>query len=139
MRVFVCACCVTLALCVLTALAGVFISNTLAQLETSLDALPQTLASMQPSGEVSLEDAATLTARWLSDIDGAREALARRSGMLSAFIGQGELDETDALLATLREALACGDETYYRTTLAALRERLRRLSASERLTLAGIF
>lgn len=75
---------------------------------------------------------------YLGHIEAARRRLCARGGFLSAFIGQAELDEVDTLLVTLREALEARDDAYYRTTLAAAREKLKKLARSEQLTLAGV-
>lgn len=127
MKIFICALCALVAVSVAVALSGCYITKAVRELDRSIAALPEAL----PEGE-------ELTDGVLKVLDVATADFKSRGTLISALIGHRELDETDTLLATLSSAARARDDAYYRTTLAALREKLEKLAVSERLTLAGI-
>lgn len=126
MKIFVCALCALVAVCIAVTLSGIYISRSVCELDECLTQLPEGLTKTEEFDDV------------LRRIDDATERFNSKSTVLSSFIGHRELDETDTLLVTLSSAVRAKDDAYYRTTLAALREKLEKLALSERFTLLGI-
>lgn len=127
MKIFICALCALVAVSVAVALSGCYITKAVRELDESIAALPE-----------SLPESEEQTDSLLKRLDVATADFKSRGKVISALIGHRELDETDTLLATLSSAARAHDDAYYRTTFAALREKLEKLAVSERLTLAGI-
>ncbi len=127
MKIFICALCALVAVSVAVALSGCYITKAVRELDESIAALPE-----------SLPESEEQTDSLLKRLDVATADFKSRGKVISALIGHRELDETDTLLATLSSAARAHDDAYYRTTFAALREKLEKLTVSERLTIAGI-
>ena len=68
----------------------------------------------------------------------ANEYWSDKTGILSLFISHKDLDEIESHLVTLTSSVKSGDAGHYASTLAALREKLEKLSISESVSLSGI-
>lgn len=74
----------------------------------------------------------------LGCLEKAMEHWTDKSKILSLFISHKDLDEAEALMVTLKSSVEAKDSGHYASTLATLKEKIKKLSASEKISLSSI-
>ena len=131
MKVFVTACTAFVLAAAFAVISAIYTGNAVDKTKAVLDALPPDITEVEETKDTP-EDI-------LGSIEEAEGLWASKTGKLSFFVNHRELDEIDALMVTLHSAASSADSGHYASTLAALKERLKKLSSSESFSFISIF
>lgn len=127
MKIFIIAC-VALAACIGFVFIGqAFIQDSLLYINDMISPLPETLEIAEKTPEDILGRLDSATNDWTG-----------KHFKLCIFISHKEFDEVENLLINLRAAVVSGDIGNYAANISMLRERLTKLSESERISANGI-
>ena len=128
MKIFIFACGAFALSALIILFSSLYVAHALTDTTDSLNALPAVIESAEEKTPDSI----------IGCLDDIYETWRRRTGVLSLFINHKELEEIEALLVTLRASVISSDDGHYASSLASLRERIDKLSSSEKFSICVI-